>query len=171
MSNERIVTLLNYKRWADRVTLQAIDDIDQTAHPHEYHLMHRLMNHIYVVDMIFQANITGQRHGYTALNTPETPTTEQLKQCMDASTAWYLNHVATMDEADFNQIISFTFVDGGAGKMRADEMLDHMLFHGTYHRGAVGWLIGQCGGTPPKDVLTVFLHQQAQDTNALSPDV
>ena len=34
----------------------------------------------------------------------------------------------------------------------------NMLFHGAYHRGAVGWMIGECGGVPPKEVLTVFLR-------------
>jgi len=63
-----------------------------------------------------------------------------------------------MTPADADEVISFTFVDGGHGEMRVSEMLDHVLFHGTYHRGAVGWLIGECGGVPPKDVLTVFLR-------------
>ncbi|MDA5154052.1 diguanylate cyclase, partial [Klebsiella pneumoniae] len=46
----------------------------------------------------------------------------------------------------------------GDGNMTAMEMLNHMLFHGAYHRGAVGWMIGECGGVPPKEVLTVFLR-------------
>lgn len=42
--------------------------------------------------------------------------------------------------------------------MKARDMLNHVLFHGTYHRGAVGWLLSECGITPPKDVFTVFLR-------------
>ncbi len=77
-----------------------------------------------------------------------------MAECTD----WYIQHVNSMTPADLDETIKFSFVDGGEGEMTAMDMLNHMLFHGTYHRGAVGWLIGECGGTPPKDVLTVFLR-------------
>ncbi|HHA1315345.1 TPA: DinB family protein, partial [Enterobacter kobei] len=47
---------------------------------------------------------------------------------------------------------------GGYGEMKAGDMLNHVLFHGSYHRGAVGWMLSETGITPPKDVLTVFLR-------------
>ena len=123
MDKDTVVTLLKYKRWIDFATLQAIRAIDGTVHGEKRHLTIRLMNHIHVVDMIFRANLRGRPHGYTALNTPETPTVDELETAMTAM-----------------------------------EMLNHMLFHGAYHRGAVGWMIGECGGVPPKEVLTVFLR-------------
>ncbi|HII0095497.1 TPA: DinB family protein, partial [Klebsiella pneumoniae] len=117
-----------------------------------------LMNHIHVVDMIFRANLRGRPHGYTALNTPETPTVDELETAMTACTDEYIQYVSAMTPADFHERIAFKFVDGGDGNMTAMEMLNHMLFHGAYHRGAVGWMIGECGGVPPKEVLTVFLR-------------
>ena len=77
---------------------------------------------------------------------------------MTACTDEYIQYVSAMTPADFHERIAFTFVDGGDGNMTAMEMLNHMLFHGAYHRGAVGWMIGECGGVPPKEVLTVFLR-------------
>ncbi|HDC4560390.1 TPA: diguanylate cyclase, partial [Enterobacter kobei] len=47
---------------------------------------------------------------------------------------------------------------GGYGEMKAGDMLNHVLFHGSYHRGAVGWMLSETGIAPPKDVLTVFLR-------------
>lgn len=158
MDKDRIVTLLKYKRWIDSETLKSLTAIDDTVDAGKRHLMLRLMNHIYVVDRIFEANMSGEPHGYTALNTPETPTAEALEASMTACTERYIQRVSAMTPADADEVISFTFVDGGHGEMRVSEMLDHVLFHGTYHRGAVGWLIGECGGVPPKDVLTVFLR-------------
>ncbi|MGD9427323.1 DinB family protein [Pantoea sp. NSTU24] len=158
MDKDRIVTLLKYKRWIDSETLKGITAIDDTADAGKRHLMLRLMNHIYVVDRIFEANMSGEPHGYTALNTPETPTAEALEVSMTACTERYIQRVSAMTPADADEVVRFTFVDGGHGEMRVSEMLDHVLFHGTYHRGAVGWLIGECGGVPPKDVLTVFLR-------------
>ncbi len=42
--------------------------------------------------------------------------------------------------------------------MKVINMLNHVLFHGTYHRGAVGWPLSESGVPPPKDVLTVLLR-------------
>ena len=77
---------------------------------------------------------------------------------MTACTDWYIQYVGTMRAVDLTEIITFRFVDGGRGEMSVIDMLNHVLFHGTYHRGAVGWLLSQSGATPPKDVLTVFLR-------------
>jgi len=158
MDKDTLVSLVKFKRWMDGETLKAIKAIDEPAHPQKRHLMIRLMNHIYVVDMIFRANLTGQQHGYTALNTPETPTLEELEVKMTDCAAWYIQHVDALISSDLEKVITFRFVDGGHGEMRAIDMLNHVLFHGTYHRGAVGWIISECGGVAPKDVLTVFLR-------------
>ena len=158
MDKDTVVTLLKYKRWIDLATLQAIRAIDGTGHGEKRHLTIRLMNHIHVVDMIFRANLRGRPHGYTALNTPETPAVDELETAMTACTDEYIQYVSAMTPADFHERIAFKFVDGGDGNMTAMEMLNHMLFHGAYHRGAVGWMIGECGGVPPKEVLTVFLR-------------
>lgn len=158
MGMDSIVTLFKYKRWIDTETLRAINRVDTAVNADKHHLMLRLMNHIHVVDMIFRANITGQNHGYTALNTPETPSGDELLSKMAECTDWYLQHVSAMSTVDLSETIKFRFVDGGCGEMKARDMLNHVLFHGTYHRGAVGWLLSEYGITPPKDVFTVFLR-------------
>ncbi|EIZ9495136.1 DinB family protein [Cronobacter sakazakii] len=161
MNRDTLVTLLKYKRWADAGTLASVKAVDATAHPEKRRLMQRLMNHIYVVDRIFQANLTGQAHGYTALNTPETPDVETLETTMRDCVDGHIAHVSAMNEADFDETIRFRFTDGSHGEMKALDMLNHMLFHGTYHRGAVGWLVAECGGVAFKDVLTIFLRDHA----------
>jgi len=157
-----LTTLLRYKLWIDELTLQAIACIDAGKFAEKRHLAVRLMNHVFVVDTIFKANLTGQPHGFTALNTPDTPAIDTLIREMSATTRWYLAHVATLTEADLAETLHFRFVDGGTGEMQAEEMLHHMLFHGTYHRGAVGGLLSASGVTPPKDVLSVFLRDHAK---------
>lgn len=158
MDKDTLVTLLKFKRWIDSETLKAIKAINESTYAEKRHLMLRLMNHIYVVDRIFRANISGQQHGYTALNTPETPSVDELEVKMHDCINGYIQHVSAMTPADLGKTIKFSFVDGGEGEMTAIDMLNHMLFHGTYHRGAVGWLVSECGGVAPKDVLTVFLR-------------
>lgn len=77
---------------------------------------------------------------------------------MTECTDWYIQHINSMSPVDLAETIKFQFADGGSGEMKAIDMLNQMLFHGTYHRGAVGWLLSESGVTPPKDVLTIFLR-------------
>nr|WP_323641060.1 DinB family protein [Pectobacterium polonicum] len=120
--------------------------------------MLRLMNHIHVVDKIFQANLTGVSHGFTALNTPDTPSCDELRYTMISYDEWFINYIDQADEITFSQDIYFNFVDGNPGCMKKIDMLNHVVLHGTYHRGAVGWLLSECKIVPPKDVLTVFVR-------------
>ncbi|MBT0723381.1 diguanylate cyclase [Rosenbergiella sp. S61] len=153
-------TLLSFKRWADQQTLAAIATIDDRQYAEQKKIMIRLMNHIYVVDAIFKGNLQGIDHGYQALNTVDTPTITDLSQAMDHCSEWYLSYVDQWSTP--THPILFTFVDGGQGSMSAVEMVEHILHHSSYHRGAVGWLISQAGGVAPKDVLSVFLRDHAQ---------
>ena len=107
MDTGTIVTLFKFKRWADTETLQAIQRVDTSANAEKHHLMLRLMNHVYVVDMIFRANITGQTHQYTALNTPETPSADELLKKMTECTDWYITHAGSMDVPGLSEIIKF----------------------------------------------------------------
>lgn len=93
MAKDTIVTLLKYKRWIDSETLKTIKAINESAYAEKRHLMLRLMNHTHVVDMIFRANISGQQHGYTALNTPETPSVDVLEVKMADCTDWYIQRL------------------------------------------------------------------------------
>lgn len=159
MASLCISTLLSFKRWADQQTLAAIATIDDSLYAEQKKIMIRLMNHIYVVDAIFKGNLQGVDHGYRALNTVETPVLSDLAHAMEQCSDWYLSYVEHWSAP--TRPIEFSFVDGGQGSMSASEMVEHVLHHSSYHRGAVGWLIAQAAGVPPKDVLSVFLRDHA----------
>lgn len=154
--------LFQYKAWADKEILSAIANVDTAAYKDKRHLMIRLMNHIYVVDQIFIANIQGIPHRYTALNTVETPPLEVLSDAFAISDNHYIEYLHSLVEQQLDEMINFKFVDGGKGAMSRKEMFSHVEHHGAYHRGAVGWLLSECEVTPPKDVLTLFLRDTYQ---------
>lgn len=156
-------TLLRYKAWADAemMTLlcqpaNALDEAGQAAHHQALHLM----NHIHVVDRIFMAHLTGQAHTYTATNTPETPTPEQLSWNMAETAASLQAFAATVSPQALSEQVAFVFTDGDAGSMTRLEMLLHLHAHGTYHRGQVSQMVKQMGLVPPRELLTRMLHAQ-----------
>ncbi|WP_105088101.1 DinB family protein, partial [Pantoea ananatis] len=119
----------------------------------------RILNHIYVVERIFVANLQGTSHGYSATNTQETPTLAALQEAVQATDRWYLDYTAGLSAEQLAERLNFSFVDGDHGSMSREEMLAHIVTHGGYHRGAVGRILAQLQLAPPRDIYTRYLHQ------------
>jgi uncharacterized damage-inducible protein DinB len=153
-----LTPLFQYKAWANAEILAALEKIDAGAAPDAHKSAVRILNHTYVVDQIFAAQLTGQPHGFAAPNTPETPTIAALRSGIEMSDAWFIDYASSVTAAQLSEKITFTFTDGDSGQMTREEMLVHLLMHGGYHRGAAGRILAQLDIAPPRDLLTKFLH-------------
>ncbi len=148
-------SLFKYKAWANEELFANIERMDPDAHESERHAAIRLLNHVFVVDQIFAAHLSGVRHDYSGTNTPETPSFEELRSAVAKSDTWYIEYVGKMSPENLKEEIRFAFVDGALGCMSREEILAHVATHGDYHRGAVGRIL------PPASVepFTVYLHK------------
>jgi uncharacterized damage-inducible protein DinB len=153
-----INTLFKYKAWANDQLLTAMRLFDAKVHETERHTAIRILNHTYVVDRIFASNLQRLRHEYTATNTADTPTLDQLDAAVRKSDQWYLEYVGNLDANERSESIDFTFTDGAPGRMSREEILMHVLLHGGYHRGAIGRIMVQVSISPPRDVFTGYVH-------------
>ncbi len=151
-------SLFKYKAWADAELFAAVGALDAAMHAESRHAAIRILNHIHTVDKIFAANVQSQLHTFTATNTPETPALEDLSWATLEIDGWWQDFVSKQSPTDLAQVIPFTFTDGDKGTMTREEMLMHVITHGTYHRGAVGRIVAQTGTAPPRDLFTKFLH-------------
>ncbi len=158
-ANNTLISLFNYKAWANEELYSAVGTVDPTKHEAERHTCMRLLNHIYTVDRIFAGNLQKKAHGFTATNTPETPTLEALLTGVRETDRWYVDYVSKLGAVDVAEPIEFMFTDDTPARMTREEMLLHVSLHGGYHRGAVGRILSQIGIAPPRDLLTGFLHK------------
>lgn len=157
---ELLQTLFRYKSWAhDQLFATLAADAAQLA-PAERETAVRLLNHVWLVEQIFRHNLQGQPHDYRALNTPHTPTLDQLAAAQRDSDRWYAGYLATLTPVELAERLDFTFVDGKPGTMSRGEMLAHLTTHSSNHRGMVGRILAGAGLSAPKDTLTVFLHRE-----------
>ena len=157
MTTATLRSLFAYKAWADSELLDTLSTLP-AANADALHACIRTLNHIHVVDRIFRAHLSGEPRPFDATNTKATPTLEQLGRDVRATDAWYLDHVAHASERDLSQVLDFTFTDGDRGRMSREEMLMHIVTHGTYHRGGVGRILAQANVQPPRDIFTTYLH-------------
>jgi uncharacterized damage-inducible protein DinB len=151
--------LFKYKAWSNDQLFVELAKVDPVAQQEARHNALRLLNHIYVVDQIFAAHLSGAAQSFTATNTTETPTLEALRDGVAMLDAWYVDYAADLSAERLAEKISFTFTDGDKGVMTREEMLTHVSLHGTYHRGGAGRIMTEAGTPPPRDLYTRFLHQ------------
>ena len=159
-------SLFKYKAWSNEQLFVALAKVDATTQPEARHSTIRLLNHIYVVDQIFAAHLSGAVQSFTATNTTETPTHEALRDGVAMLDAWYVDYSADLLPEQLSENITFTFTDGDRGLMSREEMLTHVSLHGAYHRGAAGRIMMQAGTPPPRDLYTRFLHQSEPERRA-----
>ncbi len=154
--------LTRYKAWANGVTFStviALPEGEATLNrPTRFGNMVHTLNHSYVIDDIFRAHLEGRRHGYAARNTPEAPPLRELWKAVQAMDQWYVDFADGLTAQALREIVHFEFVGGGAGAMTREEILLHIVNHGTYHRGFVGDMLYQVPITPPASDLPVFLR-------------
>ena len=156
--NTSLGSLFAYKAWANEELFAALDTVDVSTHPDEARTALRILNHVYVVDRIFQAHLQGKTHAYTATNTEETPTVAALAAAVKDLDAWYVSFAQGLAPEARNERVRFVFTDGDTGCMSREEILLHVITHGGYHRGAAGQVMRGAAVTPPRDLYTRFLH-------------
>jgi uncharacterized damage-inducible protein DinB len=149
--------LFRYKAWANDELLTALsrlgDNSPITA------LAIKALSHTYVVDRIFAAHIRREAHAYPSANLSEMPTLEALSTDLRRSDKEYIDYVSTLDPGQLAERIDFAFTGGAPGRMSREEMLMHVVTHGTGHRGQISAVMLLNSVPPAKDGFTTYLHE------------
>jgi len=158
MTIATLQSLFRFKAWANSELFALLGRLPQEqADPLQGCV--RTLNHIYIVDRIFRAHLSGEARPFDATHTRELPSLAQLQADVQATDQWYVDHVSNLTEAGAAEVIDFTFTDGDKGRMSREEILLHVITHGGYHRGNVGQMLKSISVAPPRDLYTKFLHQ------------
>lgn len=153
--------LVASKRWADRGLYDAIGrNIDRLTHEDAV-LMLRILDHIHVVDRIFQHHLTGRPHAFCAPRSESIPDLATLAGSAREIDDWYCDYVDGVTHDEFGQPLDFVFTSGKPARMRRGEIVLHVCLHGSYHRGNAGALLQLRGLTPGRDAITDFLEDTA----------
>lgn len=158
----QVQMLTRYKAWANTTTFETVsalpeEEITKKRQTHFNSIIHTL-NHVYVVDDIFQAHLEGRKHGYSARNTESSPPINALWQATQDMDCWYIELADRLSDKELAETITFEFVGGGEGAMSRMDILLHVVNHGTYHRGVVTDLMYQVPARLPANDLPVFLR-------------
>jgi uncharacterized damage-inducible protein DinB len=159
--------LTRYNAWANKLIFEAVAALPPGEATKERQTLFRNMvhslNHLYVIDRIWQAHLEGREHGYEARNTKDHPPLDDLWRQQQAVDAWYIAWSDALTPAALDEEVSFTFVGGGEGVLTRGDILLHVVNHTSYHRGFVADLFFQVPARPPTTDLPVFLRDAPPD--------
>lgn len=162
MIKQHVHRQLRYKSWANRQVFRSLVDV-----PHEeivksrktlFKNIVRTLDHVYVVDDIFKAHLTGESHAYTSRSSTCTPELGELSIAQTNMDSWLIEYQQSLDDADLLQQVEFSFVNGGKGKMSRADILQHLVNHNTYHRGFLSDMMYQIPSKPIANDYSVFIR-------------
>jgi uncharacterized damage-inducible protein DinB len=157
--------LARYNAWADRLIYAAVAALPPgeaaKQRPTLFKSMIGTLNHIYLIDLMWQAHLEGRPHGFKVRNIVLHAELAELSRAQEAIDAWFIDWAAQQSEAQLAEPVSFTLTSGNSGTMTRGEMLLHVVNHTTYHRGWVADLFFQVPAHPPETDLPVFLREVA----------
>jgi uncharacterized damage-inducible protein DinB len=70
-------------------------------------------------------------------------------------------HLASLGDAGIERITEYRFMNGQPGATPFWQMLQHVVNHGTYHRGQVTTMLRQLGVAPPKSLDLIAFYREA----------
>jgi uncharacterized damage-inducible protein DinB len=159
--------LAHYKAWADKVMFDGIASLPPGEAAKERKTLFKTMigtlNHIYVVDLIWQAHLEHREHGFKARNVLVHPELPALWAAQQKVNDWIIDWAKAQSDAALDEDVPFTFVNGNKAAMKRGEMFLHLVTHGSYHRGWVAEMFFEAGARPPQPDLSVFLCEAPQD--------
>lgn len=156
--------LFRYKAWANDDLLTVLARLGAWRRLTLTRLAIKALSHSYVVDRIFAAHLQRKAHPYTSANLSELPTLDDLAADIRRSDQEYIKYVSGLDRDALAERVDFVFTDGVPGRMSREEMLMHVINHGTGHRGQVSALMLLNAVPPAKDGFTTYLHQAEAST-------
>lgn len=150
--------LIDVKRWADQGLYAAVSRNFDRLSGEEASIMLRILDHIHVVDRIFQHHLQGIAHTFQAPRSAQVPELQVLADRAKEVDDWYASYVRSLSDSDFDQPLDFLFTSGKRARMRRGEIILHVCTHGTYHRGNAGAVLQLKGLMPSRDAVTDFLE-------------
>ncbi|WP_027909198.1 DinB family protein [Pseudomonas sp. URMO17WK12:I4] len=148
-----------YKQWANAELLDLGERQLQQMPDSDAEFFVRILNHTAVVDSLFISRLCGEAERYQGDNTRETPTFDELKARIAHNDAWLVDFAERTTGEELQRVIAFRFTDGDLGQLSVEEVLLHLLTHGSNHRGMAARTLAINGLERPKDTFTRYLHQ------------
>jgi len=163
MNAEDFKILYQYNAWANHRTLDACDSLPPGQFTRELESSFRSVRdtlvQIMAVELIWLERWKLQWDG-TFRKAAEFPDVVSVRQAWKGIEAELLAFVDGLSDEDVGRIIPHKNSAGVEFRMPLWQLLQHVVNHGTYHRGQITTLVRQAGGKPVGTDLVTFYRDR-----------
>lgn len=153
--------LVRYKEWANELLYNSVAQLPETAllqpDPIIFGNLLRTLHHTYAMDSVWRSHLLGQPHGLTSRNPDYCPTFPEVRDAQRAIDAWFVEYTDGLGDNARDDTVAFQFIGGSPGAMTREDIILHVVNHGTYHRGHVAGMMYRYGAAVPTTDYPVFL--------------
>ncbi len=158
MANPFLVSLFEFKAWANRGFYNALTSQPVDENRREVIVALFTLDHASRVDRVFRARLEGTALPIATVIAEQRPDLQTLSAQVAETDAWYIDYVRGLSDADLDEIITFDFVsDHDKGRMTRGDMLAHVLTHTHSHRASVATMLEPLKIKLPSDMFTSFV--------------
>ena len=147
MNTDALARLFDHMRWADSCARVALGDNPGA-------LVERALElycHVLGAEHVWLTRLKGEQATVAVWPRLSLGETEALAEQLHASFETYLD---SLRPGDLDRDVTYTNSAGQQFTSRVEDILLHIVMHGSYHRGQVAMLIRDGGGTPaPTDYI------------------
>ena len=163
MTLSDINLLFEFNYWAKAKMLGALDTLPEADLYKDFKTsfkgIHGTLVHICAAENTWLQRFAGNPSP-KFLKIDDLPTYAAVKTKWSEVEKEMLSYVGGLNEEVLTQKFSFTTSDGKSVSNVRWQTLQHLVNHGTYHRGQITSLIRQLGGTPVSTDLIAFYRQR-----------
>jgi uncharacterized damage-inducible protein DinB len=165
MRVEEVVGLVEFNAWANRRVLGAVAALTQEQFTKElgssFASVKDTLMHIFGVEWVWLERLQG-RSPSGIPDAKEYGEVSRLAARYGEHEANFLQYVRHISQAELDEMMEYKTLSFGPGKNTRWEMIQHVVNHGTYHRGQVVAMLRQLGakgvGT---DLITFYRERNA----------
>jgi uncharacterized damage-inducible protein DinB len=164
MSPDEIQQLYDYNAWANRRSLSAAEKLTQTQFTEplgsSFSSVRDTLAHIYGAEWIWLERFQGRSPSGLPAAAEFTDLAGLRATWLDRETR-LLDFVAGLAQSDLDRELEYKTLNFGIYRNPLWQSMQHVVNHGTYHRGQVSTLIRQLGVQPVSMDLMHFYRERS----------
>ncbi len=164
MNLQDVFTLYEYNRWANGRTLEAAEKLDPEAFVRDlrnsFSSVRDTLAHILGAEWIWLCRWQGESPK-KPLAAAEFPTVSRLRERFSAVDHERGVFLAGLTEARLPQALTYKDLAGNPYRLPLVAVLQHVVNHGTYHRGQITTMLRQLGAAPVATDMSRFFLERA----------
>ena len=163
MTSQDLKTLLDFHYWARDRVFAALEPLTPEQYTRDMGSSFRSVRdtvvHIYSADWIWYRRWRGESPS-ARIPGEAFPDVAGLRDAWQTLEGQVRAHVASLDADGIERVTEYRLLNGQPGASPFWQMLQHVVNHGTYHRGQVTTMLRQLGAAPPKDLDLIAFYRE-----------